>query len=130
MNKIIPKNPELKEKAKNLRKNMTKHERKLWFEFLATHNLKWRPQQIIDNYIVDFYSSKARMAIELDGSQHYEPENMKYDEKRTIKIEKFNIIVVRFTNLEIDKCFRDVCETIDYISGSRVEQSETINEKN
>ena len=90
MNKIIPKNPKLKEKAKELRKNMTRHERKLWFDFLSTHYLKWRAQQIIDNYIVDFYSSKARMAIELDGSQHYEPENMKYDEQRTNKIEKYN----------------------------------------
>ena len=108
--------------ARSLRKNMTRHEKHLWFDFLREHKVKWRRQHIIDNYIVDFYSPKAKLAIELDGSQHYDPKNMKYDEKRTQQIEEYSILVIRFSNLEIDRYFKEVCETIDYIVDTRSDE--------
>ena len=112
--RAIPQNTALRKNARDLRKNMTKQERRLWYEFLSQYDIKWRRQQIIENYIADFYAAAARLVVELDGSQHFEPQNMKYDEKRTERIEKYNIEVLRFSNLEVDKCFREVCETIDY----------------
>ena len=103
-----------------LRKEMTRHERHLWFDFLHEHKLKWRRQYIISGYIVDFYSPQARLAIELDGSQHYEPANMMYDEKRTQRIEEYDIEIIRFSNLEIDRYFDSVCQTIDHKSELRL----------
>ena len=55
-----------------LRKNMTKEERHLWYDFLRSYTIKFLRQKVIDNYIVDFYCHEARLIIELDGSQHYE----------------------------------------------------------
>ena len=69
--------------AKNLRRNMTKEERRLWYNFLSNYSEKFVRQKIIGNYIVDFYCAKAKLVIELDGSQHYEDANMEYDEVRS-----------------------------------------------
>jgi very-short-patch-repair endonuclease len=57
--------------AKELRKEMTKQERHLWYDFLRYYSVKIYKQKVIDNFIVDFYCHKARLVIELDGSQHY-----------------------------------------------------------
>ena len=65
-------NPALLSPARELRKNMTKEERHLWYDFLRTYPVKFTKQKIIGNYIVDFYCAKAGLVIELDGSQHYE----------------------------------------------------------
>ena len=108
------------ENSKDLRKNMTRHERHLWYDFLKNHPLKWRRQHIINNYIVDFYSKYAMLAIEIDGSQHYEEQIVNKDNVRTMIIEKYGIMVIRFSNYDIDKQFRAVCETIDYIANERI----------
>ena len=76
-------NPALTQKAKTLRKNMTKEERRLWYDFLRTYPVRFLRQKVIDNYIVDFYCHEARIIIELDGSQHYEPKIAEYDAQRT-----------------------------------------------
>jgi very-short-patch-repair endonuclease len=62
---------ELTTNAKILRKNMTKEERHLWYDFLKSYLIRILRQKVIDNYIVDFYCHSARLIIELDGSQHY-----------------------------------------------------------
>ena len=113
-------NSGLKEKASELRKNMTRHERHLWYDFLMTHRYRWRRQQIINNYIADFYCSKAMLAVELDGSQHYEDAGISYDKKRTKKIEEYDIEILRFTNREVDENFQAVCETIDKAAEERI----------
>ena len=64
-------NPKLTENAKELRKNMTKEEKHLWYDFLKTYPVRFLRQKVIDDYISDFYCHKARIVIELDGSQHY-----------------------------------------------------------
>ena len=115
-------NSDLKTKASELRKNMTRHERHLWYDFLMTYKYRWRRQQIINTFIADFYCAKAMLAIELDGSQHYDKGNMLYDKKRTQKINEYNIIVLRFSNKEIDRRFKEVCETIDLITEQRIKE--------
>ncbi len=99
--------------AKNLRKNMTPWERKLWYEFLSGYPIRFQRQKAIGNYIVDFYCAKSRLVIELDGSQHYNKTDMLKDKIRTEKLEEFNLTVIRIPNNEIDENFDGVCEFID-----------------
>ena len=110
--RYLPRNKELNLNAKNLRHNMTKEERHLWFDFLVEYPVRIQRQKTIANYILDFYCAKARLAIELDGSQHYEPTGHQYDEQRTKKLEQMGITVLRFTNLEIWQEFVAVKERI------------------
>jgi very-short-patch-repair endonuclease len=72
-------NSKLTDKAKTLRKNMTKEERHIWYDFLRDYPVRFLRQKVIDNYIVDFYCAKARLVIEIDGSQHYEKAEMLRD---------------------------------------------------
>lgn len=106
-------NPALTENAKALRKNMTKEERHLWYDFLRTYKLRFLRQKVIDNYIVDFYCAKAKLVIELDGSQHFEPNAILRDKIRSEQIEKYNLTVLRIPNNEINENFDGVCEFID-----------------
>ena len=66
-----------------LRKNMTKEERHLWYDFLREYSVRFIRQKIIGNYIVDFYCAKANLVIELDGSQHYDEIGINKDIERT-----------------------------------------------
>ncbi len=105
--------------AKELRKDMTKEERKLWYEFLQAHSFHFYRQRPIGNYIVDFYCPKAQLAIELDGSQHFEDAGQKYDAGRTDYLEKQGIQVLRIPNNEIMNNFCGVCEHIDLLLTSQ-----------
>ena len=111
---MIKYNGNLIPRAKNLRKHSTPQENHLWYDFLRSYPAKFRRQKVIDNYIADFYCSGAKLAIEIDGSQHYEDDNKKYDDKRTENLEKHGIKVLRFSNYEINMSFDEVCEKIDY----------------
>ena len=108
-------NISLTENAKELRKNMTKEERHLWYDFLKTYPVRFLRQKVIDNYIVDFYCHQARLIIELDGSQHYEKVGLLKDKIRTEKIENRNLTVIRIPNNEIKTNFYGVCEYIDML---------------
>ena len=108
-------NPQLTNNAKFLRKNMTKEERHLWYDFLRSYPIRFLRQKVIDNYIVDFYCHEARLIIELDGSQHYEEKGLLKDKIRTEKIKGRNLSVIRIPNNEVNKNFRGVCEYIDLI---------------
>ena len=102
----------LTDRAKKLRKNMTKQERNLWYDFLSNRPEKWYRQQIIGNYIVDFYCEAFKLVIELDGSQHYEENAREYDKNRSTFLESMGNKVIRFTNTDIDSRFDSVCESI------------------
>lgn len=99
--------------AKELRKNMTKEEKHLWYDYLRNYPLKFTRQKVLGKYIADFYCAKANIVIELDGSQHYEEDAIKKDEKRTQYIEQFGIKVIRISNLDVMKNFEGVCTYID-----------------
>ena len=94
---------------------MTKEESHLWYDYLREYPIRFLRQKVIDNFIVDFYCPKAKIAIELDGSQHFEEEMIKKDKIRTEIIEKREIKVIRIANDEIWKSFREVCEYIDLL---------------
>ena len=79
-------NPDLTARAKELRKNMTPEERRLWHCFLKTYPVRILRQKVIDDYIVDFYCHDAHLAIEIDGSQHYTEEGLWRDSIRTENI--------------------------------------------
>ena len=99
--------------AKQLRKEMTKEERHLWYDFLRTHPVRFSRQKVLGKYIADFYSAEAQLVIELDGSQHYEDGNAKQDVVRTTFLEGYGLTVIRIPNNEVSKNFRGVCEYID-----------------
>ena len=106
-------NKDLISNAKSLRKNMTKEERHLWYDFLRTYPLKFRRQAVINKYIADFYCPEAKLIIELDGSQHFEEKEIEYDEKRTAFLEKYGLKIIRIPNNMINEQFNEVCEYID-----------------
>ena len=114
-------NPKLTTNARALRKNMTKEERHLWYDFLRDYPVRFLRQKVIDCYIADFYCNKARLVIELDGSQHYEPNAMIKDTIRTGKIEERNLMVIRIPNHAINENFRGVCEYIDNFVRSTID---------
>ena len=84
--------------AKDLRKNMTPWERKLWYDFLRTYPIRFQRQKAIGNYIVDFYCAKARLAIELDGALHYTDSGYHHDSVRENFLSDLGIEVLRFEN--------------------------------
>jgi very-short-patch-repair endonuclease len=110
---MLPQNKKLKPLAKKLRNNATKQENRLWYEFLRNHPHQFNRQMIIMNYIADFYCAKARLIVELDGSQHYTGEGMSKDVARDEMINSLNIEVLRFSNLDIDRNLKGVCESIN-----------------
>ena len=101
--------------AKALRKNMTPEERHLWYDFLKGLPCTVNRQKTIGCFIVDFYIDSAKLVIEIDGSQHYEPEEKAYDEARTAYLNGIGLQVVRFSNHDVDAHFDGVCATIDSI---------------
>lgn len=89
--------------ARNLRKNATIQERRLWnlLKNRQFYNLKFKRQQPIGDYIVDFICKEAKIIIEVDGGQHNEPENIEYDKTRTEYLNNLGYKVIRFWNNEI-----------------------------
>ena len=106
-------NAKLVSSAKELRKNMTKEERHLWYDFLRDYPVRFYRQKVLGKYIADFYCAKANIVIELDGSGHYEDEGLINDEKRTEYLKQYGIKVIRISNLDVLKNFEGVCMYID-----------------
>ena len=113
-------NSRLTSRAQQLRKNMTKEERRLWYEYLRKYPYPFRRQVTFGNYILDFYCAAAKLAVELDGSQHYEPKEQNYDARRTAFLNKLGIVVIRFSNLDILRNLRGVCQAIDMAVAERM----------
>jgi len=99
--------------AKELRKNMTPWELKLWYKFLRNYPIRFQRQKAIGNYIVDFYCAKAQLIIELDGSEHYKDKYILKDKLRAEDLNKMNLRVIRISNLDIYRNFEGVCKFID-----------------
>ena len=113
-------NPSLTANARILRKKMTKEERHLWYDFLKDYPVRFLRQKVIDDYIVDFYCNKARLIIELDGSQHFEENGLRNDRIRTEKLEDRNLAIIRIPNNEVMRNFSGVCEYIHFVVTQRV----------
>ena len=117
----IPKDNSQLANARRLRRKMTPHERKLWYLFLRKYPVKIYKQRIIGKFIVDFYCASANLVIEVDGSQHYEPQGMTYDAERSAFLSSLGLEVLRFSNRDIDREFHGVCEQIDITIQSRLQ---------
>ena len=109
----MERNQSLKEFSRKLRKEMTKEENLLWYNFLRKYPVRFRRQYIIGSCIVDFYCHGAKLAVELDGSQHYDPAEAEKDRIRTAYLESQGVSVLRFSNLDVLRRFEDVCSEID-----------------
>ena len=110
MNEV--KNQKLTANARTLRKNMTKEERHLWYDFLKGLPVMVHRQKVIGNYIVDFYVADAKIVIELDGSQHYEAAGKQTDEIRDEYLNSLGLNVLRYSNADVNQQFQSVCEDI------------------
>ena len=108
----VYKNYELLSNAKQLRKNMTPEERKLWYLFLRKYPVKVYKQRIIENFIADFYCASANLVIEIDGSQHYTDEQIKKDQQRSMVFQQYGLQILRFSNKETNYHFDAVCQHI------------------
>ena len=106
-------NKQLVPLAKSLRKEMTREERHLWYDFLKGYPVRFSRQKVLGKYIADFYSAEAKIVIELDGSQHYQEGNLETDQERTEFLEKYGLKVIRIANNEVNRNFQEVCELID-----------------
>jgi very-short-patch-repair endonuclease len=108
----LPYNHNLIELARNMRKNPTPAERKLWDEYLHNLSVRVLRQKPIDRFIVDFYCASVKVAIEVDGEQHYTEPGKAYDAERTAILSGYGITVIRFSNQEVMNDFDRVCQEI------------------
>ena len=106
-------NSSLTDSARELRKNMTREERHLWYDFLRTYPIRFYRQKVLGWYVADFYCAEAKLVIELDGSQHCEADGPEKDAKRTTFLEEYGLKVVRIQNPQIWQNFEGVCAYID-----------------
>ncbi|MBQ8396745.1 MAG: endonuclease domain-containing protein [Clostridia bacterium] len=105
-------NKKLTPYAQELRRQMTKEEAYLWYDFLKNLSVVVKRQKVIGKYIVDFYIAKEKLVIESDGSQHYEAEHREADRERDADLAEMGITVLRYTNLDISRNFPGVCQDI------------------
>ena len=113
MPKITYYNGDYKPLSQKLRRDMTRQEKHLWYDFLKPCPVVFRRQKQFGHYIVDFYCAGARLVVELDGSQHYEPEAKQRDVDRDQYLSGLGLTVLRFSNADVDQQFDGVCTTID-----------------
>ena len=106
--------------ARHMRKNATPQENHLWYDFLRFYKIRFQRQKPIDHFIADFYCHRARLVIEIDGSQHGTAEGRERDEFRTEKLEEYGLTVIRFTNRQINTNFYGVCAYIDMVVQSSI----------
>ena len=105
-------NSKLSPNARALRRDMTKEERHLWYDYLKNLPVQVKRQKVIENYIVDFYIPRGKLVIELDGSQHYEASGKEKDHARDERLRELGIRVLRYSNADVNQRFRSVCEDI------------------
>ena len=104
----------MRQVSQQLRKNATKEENYLWYEFLRTYPVQFRRQVPFGHFVVGFYCASANLVLELDGSQHFEGNGPEYDAERSVYlIQGYGLHILRFTNREINFEFAGVCAAID-----------------
>jgi len=106
-------NNKLKERARELRKNMTPAEKKLWFGYLKHSEYRFLRQKPIGNYIADFYCASKKLIIEVDGDTHFTDEAIEYDHIRTAYLNSLGIIVIRVNNNDVYNNFSGVCRELN-----------------
>ena len=121
--------PDMRVYARTLRKKATKEENRLWYGFLRTYPVQFRRQAVFGRYIVDFFCAKARLVVELDGSQHFDGTGPENDRERTEYLERnWGLLVLRFSNLEVQQNLEGVCAAIDRTVKGRIPSSVSLRE--
>ena len=110
MNKF--RNESLNPFSRKLRREMTKEERHLWYDFLKGLPVTVHRQKILGTFIADFYIASKKLVIELDGSQHYMDGGVQSDRDRDAWMQENGITVLRYSNLQIQREFDAVCSDI------------------
>lgn len=110
MNKVY--NPKLIKNAQILRKNMTKEERQLWYNFLKGLQVTVNRQKVIGKYIADFYIASSKIVIELDRFHHFEDDGIIKDCNRDDYLKELGFKVLRYSNLDTNQKFDEVCQYI------------------
>ena len=123
---FLPYYPPLVEHAKRMRKEMTLAEGKLWYQYLRTYRPRILRQRPIDFYKVDFYCAAARLVIEVDGSYHLHPDQAQADACRTVDLEQYGLMVIRFSNQTVMQNFEEVCRQINDLIQTRKEKLASI----
>ena len=108
----VPKNNKMLEVARQLRREMTPQERKLWYLFLRDFPVKIYKQRIVGSFVVDFDCHAAKLVVEVDGGQHRTAQGRAYDQQRTLVLEKYGLSVLRFSNVDVERRFEWACEQI------------------
>ena len=116
----LPYQKKMVPRAKELRRDATKQERHLWYDFLNHYPVRFQRQKTIESFIVDFYCHAAGLIVELDGSQHYTEQGMQYDRERTAILEQYDLKVLRFSNNDVDENFQGVCRAIELAVQERI----------
>jgi very-short-patch-repair endonuclease len=112
-------NPRLKGKARSLRANLTDAEQRLWARLRRKQVLgvQFYRQKPIGNYMADFYAPAARLVVEVDGSQHFEPPQAEHDRRRTAYLKELGLRVLRYTDrqvlLELDSVTEEILRTVE-----------------
>ena len=118
----LPYNSNLIPTAKALRRNATKQERHLWYDFLRNYPVRFQRQKTLDRFIADFFCAAAKLVVEVDGSQHYTERGMTGDRERSDILAQYGVEGLRFSNAEIDQCFEGVCQQIDFTVRKRISE--------
>ena len=118
----LPYNGNLIKTAKSLRKDMTPQEIHLWYDFLRSYPIRFQRQKTIKSFIVDFYCHKAKLIVEIDGSQHFSEQGLAYDNERTNILKEFDLEVIRFSNNDVNINFEGVCMEIDRVVKQRISE--------
>lgn len=105
-------NSNLTANAQHLRREMTKEERHLWYDFLKHLPFKFNRQKVIKKYIVDFYCAEASLVIEIDGMQHFEDSGQYSDKIRDAFLNSLGLKVLRYSNYDMNTNFEGVCSDI------------------
>ena len=116
----IKHNKDLTTLSQKLRKNLTREEKQLWYQFLKEYPVQFKRQVTCGDYILDFYCPKVKLAIELDGTYHFTPQVSENDKIRNEYLNSLGITVLRFSNREIRQDFHVVCKQIDYVVNKAV----------
>jgi len=112
---LLPYNENLKQYSQQLRKSVTDAERHLWAKIRMKQlkGYQFYRQKPIGDYIVDFFSPRAKLVIEVDGSQHFSDEMAEYDRIRDEYLGSLGLRVLRFTNTDILTHIENVVESIE-----------------
>ena len=110
-------------RAKNLRKNGTRQEKHLWYDFLRNYPVRFQRQKPIERFVVDFYCHTAKLVVEVDGLQHITEQGTAYDRERSDCLRKYGLKIIRFSNQEVERNFSGVCEAIHQEVQQRIQNS-------